>query len=138
MAGFIASNFLRGDITFWYAEYFPDKITKGTLLDLRGHNEFEKWSIPGAINIPLGELRSRLDELQQDKPIYVYCQVGFRSYLAYRILLQRGFNKIAMLAGGSKTFNCFYCNDLSTGKLGVPFVSHAEEKLDETPNVLIN
>ncbi|MEE9337167.1 MAG: FAD-dependent oxidoreductase [Methylococcaceae bacterium] len=137
MAGFIASNFLRGDVKFWYAEDFPDKVEKGILLDVRSRKEFEKWSISGSINIPLRELRSRFYELQQDQPIYFYCRVGFRSYLAYRILLQKGFNNISILAGGSKTFNCFYCNDLATGIPGVPFVSHAEEKLDETPSVLI-
>lgn len=137
MAGFIASNLLRGDVKFWYAEDFPDKVAKAILLDVRSHKEFEKWSIPNAINIPLRELRSRFNELQKDQPIFIYCRVGFRSYLAYRILLQKGFNNISILAGGSKTFNCFYCNNLATGKPGVPFVSHAEEKLDETPDVLI-
>ena len=136
MAGFIASNFLRGDLGFWYADDFPEKVSNGTLLDVRSQKEFEKWSIPGAINIPLRELRSRLHELQKDQPVYVYCRVGFRSYLAYRILLQRGFESVAMLAGGSKTFNCFCRTVLATGKPGVPFVSHAEEKLAEMPNAL--
>ena len=138
MAGFIASNFLRGDLSFWYAEEFPDRVSKGILLDVRSHKEFEKWCIPGAINIPLGELRSRLHELPKDQSVYVYCRVGFRSYLAYRILLQNKFKSIAMLAGGSKTFNCFCRTVLATGKPGIPFVSHAEEKLAEMPNALKN
>jgi NADPH-dependent 2,4-dienoyl-CoA reductase/sulfur reductase-like enzyme/rhodanese-related sulfurtransferase len=138
MAGFIASNFLRGDLAFWYAEEFPDRVSNGTLLDVRSHKEFEKWSLPGAINIPLRELRSRLHELQKDQPVYIYCRVGFRSYLAYRILLQKGFESISILAGGSKTFNCFCRTTLATGKPGVPFVSHAEEKLAEIPEALKN
>ena len=138
MAGFIASNLLRGDLAFWYAEDFPEQVSKGTLLDVRSQKEFEKWSIPGAINIPLRELRSRLQELQKDQPIYVYCRVGFRSYLAYRILLQKGFESIAMLAGGSKTFNCYCRTALATGKPGVPFISHAEEKMAELPDALTN
>ena len=138
MAGFIASNFLRGDLNFWYAEDFPEQVSNGILLDVRSQKEFEKWSIPGAINIPLRELRSRLHELQKDQPIYTYCRVGFRSYLAYRILIQREFENVAMLAGGSKTFNCFCRTVLATGKPGIPFVSHAEEKLAEMPNALKN
>ena len=138
MAGFIAANFLRGDLDFWYAENFPEQVADGILLDVRSNKEFKNWSIPGSINIPLRELRSRLDELQTDKPIYVYCRVGFRSYLAYRILKQKGFEKVSMLAGGSKTFNCFCRTQLATGKAGVPFVSYAEEKLARLPDALKN
>lgn len=138
MAGFIAANFLRGDLDFWYAENFPEQIADGILLDVRSGKEFKNWSIPGSINIPLRELRSRLDELQTERPIYVYCRVGFRSYLAYRILKQKGFETVAMLAGGSKTFNCFCRTQLATGKAGVPFVSYAEEKLAKLPDALKN
>ena len=127
MAGFIAANFLRGDLDFWYAENFPEQVVDGILVDVRSGKEFKNWSIPGSINIPLRELRSRLNELQTGKPIYVYCRVGFRSYLAYRILKQKGFEKVVMLAGGSKTFNCFCRTQLATGKAGIPFVSYAEE-----------
>jgi len=81
-------------------------------------------------------LRSRLSELQTGQPIYVYCHVGFRSYLAYRILKQKGFKTVSMLAGGSKTFNCFCRTELAKGKPGIPFVSHAEEELAEIPDAL--
>ncbi len=136
MAGFIASNLLRGDLAFWYAEDFPDQVSNGILLDVRGSKEFEQWRIPGAINIPLGKLRSRLHEIEKNQPIYLYCRVGFRSYLAYRILLQKGFTNISILAGGSKTFNGFCSLALATTDPKIPFVSHAEEKLAETPDVL--
>ncbi len=138
MAGFIAANFLRGDLDFWYAENFPEHIASGTVVDVRSSKEFKNWSIPGSINIPLRELRSRFDELQTEQPIYVYCRVGFRSYLAYRILKQKGFKKVSMLAGGSKTFSCFCRTELATGKSGIPFVSHAEEKQAEMPGALKN
>ncbi len=138
MAGFIASNFLRGDLDLWYAEDFPDKTAAGTLLDVRGKKEFSSWHIPGAINIPLGQLRTRLNEINKDKPVYIYCRVGFRSYLAYRILIQKGFRQASVLAGGSKTFNCYCCMAPTTGGPGVPFVSHAEEKMAEKPDALKN
>ena len=138
MAGFIASNLLRGDLAFWYAEDFPDRVSNGMLLDVRGFKEFEKWNIPGSVNLPLRELRSRLHEVQKDQPVYIYCRVGFRSYLAYRILQQKGFKQVSILAGGSKTFNCFCRTALATGKPGIPFVSHAEEKLAEIPDALEN
>jgi NADPH-dependent 2,4-dienoyl-CoA reductase/sulfur reductase-like enzyme/rhodanese-related sulfurtransferase len=138
MAGFIASNLLRGDLAFWYAEDFPDRVSDGMVLDVRGSTEFEKWNISGSTNIPLRKLRSRLHEVQKDQPVYLYCRVGFRSYLAYRILKQKGFEQVSILAGGSKTFNCFCRTALTTGKPGVPFISHAEEKLAEIPDTLKN
>ncbi|MEI6786915.1 MAG: rhodanese-like domain-containing protein, partial [bacterium] len=104
MSGFIGANLLNGDLDLWYAEDFPDKTVRGAILDVRSPQEFEHWHIPGAFNIPLGKLRSNLDKIPRDKPVFVYCKVGFRSYLAYRLLKQRGISGISMLAGGSLTF----------------------------------
>jgi NADPH-dependent 2,4-dienoyl-CoA reductase/sulfur reductase-like enzyme/rhodanese-related sulfurtransferase len=129
MAGFVAANLLRGDIDFWYAEDYPQAIADGVLVDVRGAAEYKAWHIPEAINIPLGSLRTRLPELAPDKAIYLYCRVGFRSYLAHRVLVQSGFTAVRTLAGGSKTFCSFHRTPLCTGRPGVPFVPHAEEKL---------
>ena len=131
MAGFVASNYLKGDIDFWYAEDYPAAIVDGIMIDVRGTTEYQAWHVPDAINIPLGQLRSRSASLPKDKPIFLYCRVGFRSYLAHRILVQSGFNKVKTLAGGSKTFCSFHRTPLCTGRPGVPFVAHAEEKLAE-------
>lgn len=131
MAGFVASNFLKGDIDFWYAEEYPAAIQGGVVIDVRGTTEYQAWHVPDAINIPLGQLRSQLDSLPHDKPIFLYCRVGFRSYLAHRILVQSGFNKVKTLAGGSKTFCSYHRTPLCTGRPGIPFVPHAEEKLAE-------
>ena len=131
MAGFVASNFLKGDIDFWYAEEYPAAIQGGVVIDVRGATEYQAWHVPDAINIPLGQLRSQLDSLPHDKPIFLYCRVGFRSYLAHRILVQSGFNKVKTLAGGSKTFCSYHRTPLCTGRPGIPFVPHAEEKLAE-------
>jgi NADPH-dependent 2,4-dienoyl-CoA reductase/sulfur reductase-like enzyme/rhodanese-related sulfurtransferase len=131
MAGFVASNLLKGDIEFWYAEDYP-AVTEGSMIiDVRGTTEFEIWHIPEAINIPLGKLRRQLDKLPKNQPLFLYCRVGFRSYLAHRILVQSGFSKVKTLAGGSKTFCSFHRTPLCTGRPGIPFVPHAEEKLAE-------
>ena len=105
MAGFIGANYLKGDLDLWYAEDFPLKTADGLILDVRSPQEYGTWHIPGAVNIPLGKLRTEMDRVPKDKPVYVYCRVGFRSYLAYRLLRQRGVSKLSMLAGGSLTFN---------------------------------
>ena len=131
MAGFVASNMLRGDVRFWYAEDYPENTVDAVLVDVRSPKEYGEWSIPGAINIPLRELRGRLDELDRSRPVLLFCRVGFRSYLAYRLLYQNGFQELATLAGGSRTFTSFHRNVTATGRPGIPFVAHAEEKMAE-------
>jgi NADPH-dependent 2,4-dienoyl-CoA reductase/sulfur reductase-like enzyme/peroxiredoxin family protein/TusA-related sulfurtransferase/rhodanese-related sulfurtransferase len=131
MAGFIGDNLLRGDLALWYAEEFPAKTSDGMILDVRSSQEYELWHIPGAVNIPLGKLRSQLDKIPRDRMVYLYCKVGFRSYLAYRLLSQRGFAKLATLAGGSLTFCSVHeesaCNDPVSHAKPQPSLSYAEE-----------
>lgn len=131
MAGFVAANLLKGDIDFWYAEDYPQMTANSLIIDVRGAVEYAAWHIPGAVNIPLGKLREKRDTLPKDQPILLYCRVGFRSYLAHRILVQSGFSQIKTLAGGSKTFCSHHRTPLCTGRPGIPFVAHAEEKLAE-------
>jgi Uncharacterized NAD(FAD)-dependent dehydrogenases len=131
MAGFVAANLLKGDIDFWYAEDYPAVTAGHSIIDVRGAAEYAAWHIPGAVNIPLGKLREKRDTLPKDQPILLYCRVGFRSYLAHRILVQSGFSQVRTLAGGSKTFCSHHRTPLCTGRPGIPFVAHAEEKLAE-------
>ena len=77
------------------------------LVDVRTVEEFAKGNIPGAVNIPLDEMRSRLGDFPRDREIAVYCQVGQRGYFATRILQQKGF-KVANIGGGYSTFKLLY------------------------------
>jgi rhodanese-related sulfurtransferase len=129
MAGFLAANMLRGAHRFWYAEDYPEKTNEGTLVDVRTAAEYDEWHIPGAINLPLQGLRARLDEIPHDKPVFVYCRVGFRGYLAYRALVQQGFAHVFNLAGGVLTFSSFHRTTHSTGGARYPFVAHAEDEM---------
>jgi NADPH-dependent 2,4-dienoyl-CoA reductase/sulfur reductase-like enzyme/rhodanese-related sulfurtransferase len=94
-AGMVAANVLRGDmpITHW------DSARSEFLLDVREPFELAVENVPEAVNIPLGQLRSRLDELPRDKEINVFCRSAQRSYYATRILLQNGF-KAKNISGG--------------------------------------
>jgi NADPH-dependent 2,4-dienoyl-CoA reductase/sulfur reductase-like enzyme/rhodanese-related sulfurtransferase len=109
MAGFVAASMLRGDHPQVDAEaVLPGPTSEGRLLiDVRTPKEFQLGAVPGAINIPVDELRSRLAELPRDREITVYCQVGQRGYLATRILKQAGF-AVANLGGGYKTYRLFH------------------------------
>jgi NADPH-dependent 2,4-dienoyl-CoA reductase/sulfur reductase-like enzyme/rhodanese-related sulfurtransferase/TusA-related sulfurtransferase len=105
MAGFVAANYLKNDMPIWHWHDFGDITSNGgVLLDVRTKEEFAARTIEGSVNIPIEELRNRLDEIGLDKPIYVYCEVGYRSYLALRILLQSGFKEVYELTGGFKIF----------------------------------
>jgi rhodanese-related sulfurtransferase len=87
-AGMIAADVLRGDmpLSHW------DSARNGFILDVRDPAELSVENVPEAVNIPLGQLRKRLDELPRDREIHVICRSGQRAYYATRILLQNGFN----------------------------------------------
>ncbi|MGZ8398788.1 MAG: FAD-dependent oxidoreductase [Gemmatimonadales bacterium] len=138
MAGFIGANLLRGDVDLWYPEDFPECADRVTLLDTRTVEEFDAWHLPGAILVPYTELRQRLDEVPRDKPVYTYCRSGFRSYLAYCVLKQNGFEDVALLSGGTMTYHGYHRTPLTVGRGGMPVVAHAEDDLARRPGALDN
>ncbi len=94
MAGFIIDNLKNGIVKQWYLED-ADSLPKDgsvTLLDTRTAEEYAGGHIEGFLNIPVDELRKRLGELAQAKPVYLICQSGLRSYIASRILTGNGFS----------------------------------------------
>jgi NADPH-dependent 2,4-dienoyl-CoA reductase/sulfur reductase-like enzyme/rhodanese-related sulfurtransferase len=107
IAGFVAGNVLRGDVQpVHWTEWRACRTSGGELplvVDVRHPLEVAAGAVPGTINIPLGELRTRLDELPRDREIWVHCGVGQRSYYASRILKQHGF-RVRNLAGGMTSF----------------------------------
>lgn len=108
MAGFVAENILLGRLKTvpWEKAALLDRHE--ILLDVRTAAEFENGHIEGAINIPLDELRSRLQEIDPGQKIYVYCQIGLRGYLAQRILLQNNYTSVFNIAGGFYLWNICY------------------------------
>ena len=94
-AGMVAAGVLRGDmpLSHW------DSAKDGFLLDVREKVELAVEHVPEAVNIPLGELRSRLEELPRDREILVVCRSGQRAYTATRCLIQHGFNARTISGG---------------------------------------
>lgn len=106
MAGFNAENIIKGICNGMQCRELAEvDICKTTILDVRTPFETENGIITGAIIIPLEELRERLCELDPNKDIIVYCAVGFKAYLACRILSQNGFKNLRNLAGGYTTYD---------------------------------
>jgi NADPH-dependent 2,4-dienoyl-CoA reductase/sulfur reductase-like enzyme/rhodanese-related sulfurtransferase len=101
LAGMIAANVVRGDVDL--APWRDLHTTGALLLDVREPAEFQAGCLDGAVNIPLGELRERMDELPRDRDIWVNCGVGQRAYYACRLLGQHGFS-VRNLSGGYHTY----------------------------------
>jgi len=101
MAGMIAANSMRGDIEI--APWGTLGAGGAMILDVREPGEHHAGAIPGAVNIPLGQLRARLEELPRDREIQVTCAVGQRAYYACRVLRQHGF-LAKLLSGGYRTY----------------------------------
>lgn len=101
LAGMIAANVMRGDIALAHWEDIHN--TEALILDVRTPEEFKRDQVEGALNMPLDEIRDRMNELPRDREIWTYCFVGQRSYYATRALTQYGFN-VKNVSGGFKTF----------------------------------
>ncbi|WP_202406191.1 CoA-disulfide reductase [Pontibacillus yanchengensis] len=105
MLGYVASNMMNEDIETLQWHEVQDAVELGDfVVDVRNPKELEQGYINGAKNIPLDELRDRLNELPKDQNIIVYCQAGLRGYLATRILTHNGFTA-RNLDGGWKTYS---------------------------------
>lgn len=105
MAGFVAENILTGKVKTAQWRDIEGLSKEALIVDVRTREEFALGSIPGSVNIPVDELRSRLPELPLDKDIVVTCAVGLRGYVAYRILVQNGYERVRNLSGGYKTWS---------------------------------
>ena len=94
--GMHADNILKGLVKPAFFEDLKDSLP----VDIRSQAEFQNETIAGAVHIFTPELRTRYNELPKDKKIILFCNTGFQSYVASRILTQRGFNNVYSLTGG--------------------------------------
>ena len=127
MAGFTADNVLKGKVKFCRWDD-PDHLKDAVLLDVREAVELMAFAVPGAVNIPLGQLRSRLSELDKAKKIIVFCAIGVRSYNAARILMQSEFDDVSVYPGGSRFYQSTHYREgamenKSTSSAPAPFAA---------------
>ncbi|HOV79977.1 MAG TPA: DUF2284 domain-containing protein, partial [Bacillota bacterium] len=104
MAGYAAANVIQKYVETVDWNRAGEMVSEGALLiDVRTPKEVSSGAVEGSVNIPLDDLRNRLDEIPGEREVLAYCQVGLRSYIANRILRQRGF-KVKNVSGGFNTY----------------------------------
>lgn len=125
MAGFVAENLLQGRFKVIYWDEFLKAYhnnNNAILLDVRTPKEHQTKTIPGSLNIPLDEIRQRLEEIPKHKTVYLFCEIGLRGYLAQRILRQHGYENVYNLSGGFALWNVA-TTELELSKKHVELVS---------------
>lgn len=125
VAGYVAGNILNGKMKpLYWRELRDADLSKVTLIDVRTPDEFSLGALKGAINIPLDDMRERINEIPADKPVFLYCGVGLRGYLASNILRQNGFDDVRNLVGGIKLYKS------ATGKIPQPVKQESNVSAD--------
>ena len=104
IAGYTAANIISGKmpVIYWREIDGLDR-SKVQIIDTRTPAEFELGTISGAVNIPVDDIRERINEIDKNKPVVVFCAVGLRGYIAARILMANGYD-VRNLSGGYKTY----------------------------------
>ncbi len=135
MLGFVAENIIQNKVKFSkWNDVNPLKPGSYTILDVREDMERMVFEIPGSVNIPLGQLRNRLSELDKNNRTIVFCAVGVRSYNAARILEENDFNDVMVYPAGTgfyKSVYYEYYNNLKSGEEPI-FTEHPAQKPEET------
>ncbi|SHJ13349.1 FAD-dependent oxidoreductase [Bacteroides stercorirosoris] len=105
IAGYVASNIITGAMPVITWRELVEQKDKLLMVDTRTAEEYSFGTIPGAVNIPLDDLRERIAEIPKNQPVVVFCAVGLRGYLAQRILMGNGYENVRNLSGGYKLYS---------------------------------
>ena len=143
LAAYAAENLITGKMNpLYWRELRDTDLSKVTLIDVRTEMEFSLNAIPGAINIPLDDIRDRMKEIPRDKPVWLYCGVGLRGYLASNVLKANGFQEVRNLIGGCKIYFAAIKDytpkiaaTTSPGKPNVQIAAHIQPFVSKTMKV---
>lgn len=118
IAALVATNILYGRYKQVHVSQVRDLVEAGAMfIDVREENEFANGHIKGAVNIPLSELRNRMDEIPKEHPVYIHCRSAQRSYNAVMALQGSGFDNVVNVAGSFLGISLYeYYTDLTTGR----------------------
>ena len=118
MAALVAENLLTGRMRQVHVDQVRGLVESGAyIVDVRNPDEYAAGHIIGAHNIPLPELRQRLDEIPRDIPVYLHCRSSQRSYYAYRCLVGNGYDNVVNISGSFLGISLYeYFTDRQTGR----------------------
>ncbi|WP_028896994.1 FAD-dependent oxidoreductase [Prevotella sp. HUN102] len=137
IAGYVASNIISGAMKpiYWREVRDLDR-TKSMFIDVSTPAEYELRTIEGAVNIPLDDLRERINEVPKNKEVVVFCAVGLRGYLAQRILMGRGYTNVRNLSGGYRHYAMATAPIKANEEEPKIERNRKEEKMEETKHTL--
>jgi len=124
IAGYVASNIITGAMPVITWRELVEQKDKLLMVDTRTAEEYSFGTIPGAVNIPLDDLRERIAEIPKNQPVVVFCAVGLRGYLAQRILMGNGYENIRNLSGGYKLYSAAVAPLPAPSEAVVPIRNH--------------
>lgn len=128
ISGYVAGNILAGKMTpLYWRELEQADTTKVILVDVRTADEYALGTIGGAVNIPLDDLRERMGEIPTDVPVWLFCGVGLRGYLASNILKVNGYRDVRNLIGGLKTYRAATAKLVAPADFDTAADSHSSE-----------
>lgn len=128
ISGYVAGNILAGKMTpLYWRELEQADTTKVILVDVRTTDEYALGTIGGAVNIPLDDLRERMGEIPTDVPVWLFCGVGLRGYLASNILKANGYRDVRNLIGGLKTYRAATAKLVAPADFDTAADSHSSE-----------
>jgi len=136
IAGYVASNIISGAMPIITWRELVQQKNEVMLIDTRTPEEFSFGSIPGAINIPLDDLRDRMSEVPASKPVVLFCAVGLRGYLAQRILMGNGYRNVRNLSGGYKLYSAAVAPVPVPDKVAIPQVYSIESTVSSSKEPL--
>ena len=131
MAGFVAGN-IRDGLVRIAAFDEPEKNAQAVLLDVREDAETAAYAVPNSVQIPLGQLRERLAELDKDKAYIIFCAVGVRAYNAARILSQNGFKDVRVYPGGVRFYQATHPQNDELPEQKQPVVKEPKDMEEKT------
>lgn len=128
ISGYVAGNILAGKMTpLYWRELEQADTTKVILVDVRTADEYALGTIGGAVNIPLDDLRERMGEIPTNVPVWLFCGVGLRGYLASNILKANGYRDVRNLIGGLKTYRAATAKLVAPADFDTAADSHSSE-----------
>lgn len=136
IAGYVASNIISDAMPIITWRELVQQKNEVMLIDTRTPEEFSFGSIPGAINIPLDDLRDRMSEVPTSKPVVLFCAVGLRGYLAQRILMGNGYRNVRNLSGGYKLYSAAAAPVPVPDKVATPQVGPIESMVSSSKEPL--